>query len=92
MKKIVALCGMGLGSSLIIELNIKQVLEQLGLANSYEVTHENLNTYMPNSCDYVIVGKDIEKNVDAGENCCKIILTNIMDVDELKVKLKKHLK
>lgn len=89
MKKIVTVCGQGLGSSLIVELNVKQALDELGVSNQFEVSHENLNTYSPESYDIVICGEDIAPSVNVLENTKKIVLTNIMDVNELKEKISK---
>lgn len=86
MKKIVTVCGQGLGSSLIVEINSKQVLDELGISSEYEVSHENLNTYNPGNYDFVICGEDLADSIDAGTGK-KIVLTNLMDTEELKTKL-----
>lgn len=90
MKKICTVCGMGLGSSLIVELNAKKALEELNIDESeFSVTHKNLNSYSPNdNFDFVICGIDLADSIDVGKGE-KIILENIMDVNELKQKLKK---
>lgn len=92
MKKICTVCGMGLGSSLIVELNVKKVIQELKLSESdFEITHKNLNSYSPNdNFNYVICGTDLADSIDSG-NGIKIVLENIMDVNELQEKLKKYL-
>lgn len=92
MKKIVTVCGQGLGSSLIVELNVKQALEELGVANEFEVSHENLNTYSPDNFDIVICGEDISPSVMVANGTEKIVLVNIMDTNELKEKISKVVK
>lgn len=91
MKKMVTVCGQGLGSSLIVEMNVKQVLSELGIENEFDVTHENLNTYSPENYDFVICGEDIAPSivVTSGK---KIVLKNIMDTSELKQKIEEAIK
>lgn len=92
MIKIVTVCGMGLGSSLIIEINVKEVLTKLELdLNNYQVEHKNLNSYsIQDNYDIVICGSDLEHSIDAG-NAKKIVLLNLMDKNELEIKLKEAL-
>jgi PTS system ascorbate-specific IIB component len=74
MKKILVVCGNGLGSSFIIEMNVKNVLKELGI--EAEVSHTDL-------ADLVEVLDDGTRNVAK--------LTNILDLDELRSVLEKHL-
>lgn len=92
MKKICTVCGMGLGSSLIVEMNVKSVLNELGISeNDVFVTHKNLNSYSPaDGFDYIICGMDLSDSIDAGQGK-KIVLNNLMDKEELKNKLKEIL-
>lgn len=92
MKKICTVCGMGLGSSLIVEMNIKQVLSDLGISESQaQVTHKNLNSYSSSDgFDYVVCGMDLADSIDPGQGK-KIVLNNLMDKEELKNKLKEIL-
>ncbi len=92
MKKICTVCGQGLGSSLIIEMNIKKAIEGLGKdLNNYEVTHKNLNSYSANDgFDVVVCGKDLSDSIDAGK-AKKIILDNLLDINEIQEKLGKVL-
>lgn len=92
MIKICTVCGMGLGSSLIVEMNAKNVLNELNLTDSdVSVTHKNLNSYSPNDgFDYIICGMDLADSIDAGQGK-KIILSNLMDKDELKEKIQEFI-
>lgn len=88
MKKICTVCGMGLGSSLIVEMNVKNVLNELNISeNDVLVTHKNLNSYSPaDGFDFIICGVDLADSIDAG-NGKKIVLNNLMDKEELKSKI-----
>ena len=92
MKKICTVCGQGLGSSLIVEMNIKSVLTDLGVSDSQvQVTHKHLNSYSPaDGFDYVVCGIDLADSIDPGSGK-KVILNNLMDKQELKDKLKEIL-
>ena len=84
MKKIVAICGMGFGSSFIVEMNIKNALKELGV-KTIDVEHMDLGSAYPGVADLIICGKDLEDN-------CKrfgevMPLTNLFDKKELLTKL-----
>lgn len=40
MNRIMAVCGSGLGSSFMVEMNVNEVLSELGLSG-YEVSHSS---------------------------------------------------
>ncbi|SHF18049.1 PTS sugar transporter subunit IIB [Alkalibacter saccharofermentans] len=84
MKKIAAICGSGLGSSFMVEMNIQTALKDLGF-NDIEVEHMDLGSAWPGVADLIVCGKDLEDS-------CKrfgevLALDNILDKDELKGKL-----
>ncbi|WP_041618862.1 hypothetical protein [Spiroplasma taiwanense] len=87
--KFVAVCGQGLGSSLIIEMNIKNVLNQMG-RDDIIVEHANLNLFDSNdsSINAVICGIDLSDSIDFEQ---KIVLNNLLDNDEIEEKLTEFL-
>lgn len=93
MIKICTVCGQGLGSSLIVEMNAKKAVEDLGFSNDQvSVTHKNLNSYSPSDgFDFVICGIDLADSIDAGSGE-KVILQNLIDSNELTQKLESILK
>lgn len=93
MIKICTVCGQGLGSSLIVEMNAKKAVEDLGFSDDQvSVTHKNLNSYSPSDgFDFVICGIDLADSIDAGSGE-KIILQNLIDSNELTQKLESILK
>lgn len=56
--KILAICGTGLGSSFMLEMNVQQILSEFGL-NGIEVDHSDLSSATPDSADLFIAAKDI---------------------------------
>ncbi|MCR6097720.1 PTS sugar transporter subunit IIB [Salipaludibacillus agaradhaerens] len=84
--KILAVCGSGLGTSFMVEMNIKQVLEELGVTG-VEVSHSDLSSATPEDADVYFLAKDI---AESGKHLGEIIvLENIIDMDELREKVKK---
>lgn len=84
--KIAAVCGSGLGSSFMVEMNIKTVLAELGL-NEIEVNHYDVGSAAPELADVFFVGGDLADSVQHLGNV--VVLTSIIDMDELRDKVKK---
>ena len=55
--KIMAVCGSGLGSSFMLEMNIKKVLKKIGV--EAEATHADLASVTANLADLFVMGRDI---------------------------------
>lgn len=85
--KIMAVCGQGLGSSFMLEMNIKKVLKELGV--EAEVGHSDLASVTPQDADIFVAAKDIAGSISVP---CKISLTNIISVGEIREKLTEELK
>ncbi|AJC50027.1 PTS sugar transporter subunit IIB [Mycoplasma flocculare] len=88
--KIKCVCGSGLGSSLLLELNVKSVLEKLKI-NYDSVEHTNISSFDSFGVDLVIIGADVAPSL-AFDKSKMVILTNILSKEELEIKLKKTLK
>lgn len=86
-RKIMCACGSGLGSSLMVEMNIKDVLKKMG-KEGISVTHSTTSDVRPGAADIFVVGHDLEnfipKEIDDDQ---KVILKNIMSKPELTEKL-----
>lgn len=85
MKKIMAVCGSGLGSSFMVEMNITEVLKDLGLENDYEASHTSLADVTASDADIFVTGKDLEESAKHLPNL--IVLDSLLDKDELKEKI-----
>ncbi|AIO18584.1 Ascorbate-specific phosphotransferase enzyme IIB component [Candidatus Izimaplasma bacterium HR1] len=88
MEKVVCICGSGLGSSFLVEMNVKTVLKDLGLSE-IEVEHTDLGSAWPGIADLIVCGNDLYDNLKKFGDT--IGLANIMDKDELKEKLSVYL-
>lgn len=86
--KIMAVCGSGLGSSFMLEMNIKKVLNKISY--EAEVDHSDLASVNENSADLFVMGKDIAQSSSIDENKI-VILDSIISLSELEDKLTKKL-
>ncbi|TQR35319.1 PTS sugar transporter subunit IIB [Lysinibacillus sphaericus] len=83
--KILVVCGNGLGSSFIMELNVKKALAELGKVA--EVTHTDLASAKAEKADIYIGAEDIINQL--GEERGHIVsIVNMMSISEIKLKLK----
>ncbi|MGE6632254.1 PTS sugar transporter subunit IIB [Bacillus sp. NPDC077027] len=88
MKKILVVCGNGLGSSFIVEMNVKKALEELGL--SADVDHTDLSTGKSQSADLYLGAKDIIDQLDDGTRNV-VGLNNLLDQEAIKAILREHI-
>lgn len=91
MKKvnsIMCCCGSGLGSSMLVRMNVEKVIKKLG-KDGISISHSSLSDATEGAADLFVVGKDLESFVNSLSN--KIILDNIMDMNELETKLAEKL-
>jgi len=86
--KLVAVCGSGLGSSFMLEMNINSILNELGVTG-VEVSHTDVGSATPDLADVWICASDIAESIQSlGE---VVVLDNIIDTDSMREKLKEVL-
>ena len=83
-------CGSGLGSSMLVSMNVRQILDKNNVEYD-EVEHTNVSSFSPAGVDFVVVGADIAPVLDIDESK-KIILKNILSLVETEEKLREKLK
>lgn len=86
--KILVVCGNGLGSSFIVEMNVKKVLVELGL--NADVSHTDLATGKTEQADYYIGSIEIMDQLQDGHRKT-ISLKNLFDMNELTEALKTNI-
>lgn len=84
-KKAMAACGSGIGSSLIIRMNVEKVLKEMGRGD-IEVFHSTTSDAQPGAADMFVVGKDLENFVSGLDNV--VTLDNIVSKDEIGRKIR----
>lgn len=80
-KKVLIVCGNGLGSSFIVEMNVKKILEELG--KDAEVSHTDLTSAKSEQADLYLGASDIISNLEDGQRNT-IGLKNLLDYKKLK--------
>ena len=88
--KIMAVCGSGLGSSFMLEMNIKKVLKKIGI--EAEATHADLASVTANLADLFVMGRDIAESATSIPKDKIIVLNSIISMPELEEKLTERLK
>ncbi len=88
-QRIVCCCSNGLGSSMMVQMNIENLLKEHNLTH-ITVMHCSLSTLFPSPFDLIIVGRDLEGQVKKFDR--SIVLQNLIDRQELKEKLSHYLK
>ena len=87
--KILAVCGSGLGTSFMVEMNIQSVLKELGITD-VEVGHSDLSGATAGDADVFFLAKDIaEGGAHLGD---VVVMDSIIDMDELREKVTETMK
>ena len=82
--KILVCCGSGLGSSFMIEMNIKKALQELGV--EAEVSHSDLSSAAGIKADIYVGTRDIATQL-VGRGGEVVSLNNMIDKKELAEKI-----
>ena len=87
--KILVVCGHGLGSSVMVEMNAQEALKNLAAPADIEVEHSDIMTASPEMADLFICGRDLAENAQRLGDV--LVLDNILDKEELQQKLQQKL-
>ncbi|RKD75885.1 MULTISPECIES: PTS sugar transporter subunit IIB [Sinobaca] len=88
MKKILVVCGNGLGSSMIVSMNVQSILKDMNI--EADVSHTDLTTAKTETADLYIGSEDILGNINDGTRNVAL-LNNLLDKKELRTALETHL-
>ena len=83
-SSIMSCCGSGLGSSMMVQMNIEKALKNMGISG-VTAGHTSLSEISPKSADLFVVGKDIYPQLKDYPRV--ICLQKIMSMKELTEKL-----
>lgn len=86
---IVCVCGMGLGSSLILKMTVDKALKELG-ATGHDIEHWDAGTVDSQNPDLIVTGADFESRFKDRRNV--VYINNIVSNAEVKEKLEAYLK
>ncbi|WP_373767575.1 PTS sugar transporter subunit IIB [Glaesserella sp.] len=82
--KIMAVCGSGLGSSFMMEMNIKKALAKIGV--EAEVNHTDLASVTLDDADVFVMAKDIAESSSIPSDRI-VVVKNLVSVAEFEEKL-----
>ncbi len=87
MLKVIAACGNGMGSSMMIKMKIEKVLKELGV--EHEVYHASVGQAKAEAKDYdlVIVSAMFTEEFEGLPNTKVVGLRNLLSEDEIREKV-----
>ena len=82
--KILAVCGMGFGSSMILKMTMEHVLKDLGI--KADIVIADIGTAKSESADLIVTSHEFA-NMLRGRNIPMVEMKNYVDRTEMKAKL-----
>lgn len=86
MLKIITVCGLGVGSSLIMKMTVDSAMSQLG--RKCDIEHWDMGTVKGKECDLIVTTYGFKKSFEGQENV--VFVNNIVDVNEMKTALQTY--
>ena len=81
--KVVTVCGMGFGTSLMLLMSVKESGRKYGITVEGEAT--DLGSYKGKSCDLIVASSEIAKQIEA--DVPVLAITNLLDKAEIEEKI-----
>jgi len=85
---IVCVCGLGMGSSLILKMTVDKALKELG-ATGHDIEHWDAGTVDSKQPDLIVTSADFESRFAGRKNV--VFVNNVVATAEVKEKLKAYL-
>ena len=82
--KIICVCGLNMGSSLILKMNVAEVLYNVGL--KADVEHSEVSSLKSEASDYILTTAELAKTMD-GVKGKIIICNNLINRNEIRKSL-----
>ena len=87
MMKILCVCGLGMGSSLILKMSVDSAMSQLGVP--CDIEHCAAGTMFGMNCDLIVASEDFRSEMEGREDV--VFVENVIKVDEIKEVLREYL-
>ena len=84
MIKILSICGFGVGTRMILRMNIEKVLKENGL--EAEVEHIDVTSAAGSAADLVVTSREIAGQIENSFDVPIIVIDNFMNLDEIREK------
>ena len=85
---IVCVCGLGMGSSLILKMTVDTALKELNVTG-HDIEHWDTGTVDSRNADLIVTSADFESRFAGRDNV--VYVTNVVNKEEVKGKLKAYL-
>ena len=85
--KIVAVCGFGVGSSVILKIKLTDVLKEMGIAA--DVVTTDLTTASSEQADLFVTSKEIGAQMTQKTDKPVAIVSNFLNKDEIRLAIEK---
>lgn len=86
--EILCVCGLGQGTSLLLRMNVEEVLKEMGI--KADVDNTDLSSVSSMRADYIVTNKIFAEEIQ--NKVPKIIVENYFDKEEIKNALLKQFK
>jgi len=83
---IVCVCGLGMGSSLILKMSVEKAMKELGIG--CDVEHWAAGTMVGMKCDLIVAAEDFREDLSNRNNV--VFVKNVVKVEEIKGVLKEY--
>jgi PTS system ascorbate-specific IIB component len=83
--KILCVCGLGQGTSLILRMNVESVLNEMGVRA--DVEHTDVSAASGMAADYIITSNELAQSLQ-GHAAKIVIVNNYFDLEEIGQNLK----
>ena len=90
MKTIQTVCGFGVGTSLMLKINLEGLIRKNNL--DAEAFCSDLSSFAGNDCDLIFCSAELYENIAQRTNVPIVKIENFMDANELETKLIENLK
>lgn len=82
--KILCVCGLGQGTSLILRMNVETVLKEMGV--QADVEHTDVSTASGMAADYIVTSNELAQSLQ-GHTAKIVIVNNYFDLKEIEQNL-----
>lgn len=84
--KIIAVCGMGIGTSVLLKMNTEKVLRKLGIDAEVEAADIGVARGMARDAEIVLTSDDLATEI-GDIDAEVIVIDNFFDLDEIEQKI-----
>lgn len=85
--KILAVCGMGLGSGLLLRMQAEKALRELGVKADLEVADIGTARALASTADLIVTSEELAQQLGAVKSRV-VVITNFIDLKEMVDKLR----